>query len=974
MAGDYESQRISIDAPVPGTCEWFLAHHKFTAWTQAKSSSILWLTANPGCGKSVLSNFLVESLQKSHPEAIMCYFFFKNGDQTRTESHQAICALLHQLLMRLPEGVKSVLEAFSAKDHNLTSRNVEGLWKIFTAIVKEAKSPPVFFVIDALDECSEESRNRLIDLLSSKFSQPESDDRLPGPVRVLATSRPWPTIERRFKQSSTIRLRGEDETRISKDIEAMVNYKLQEFSEIESLSPETKDLIGQRLLSGADQTFLWVSLVFDQLAQLQSRTLKSVRKALENIPTQLDQLYETTFSQFQDKNASSRLLRLIVAAKEPLHLDEINILLNIDRDTESLNLLRQDLEPNMEYATKQLGGFFIRIINSRVHLVHQTAREFLLQGKTELHSNITTPHIDLDYGESEIAEACIRFLTLPDIPQRDSLPSKKDDLPRLNHQFVLQLPVWARLFYPYAAINWGVTKGAEAAAARDKGLEVDMHLLCDAEETIFPGWWCFYAMKNPSPWGPIFWCDNPNFAHLSIARGHFAISKMLIETGSCKTNSRDSQGRDVLFIATWERQWEHFEWLLSRFSFSEAQIGSALIAAALQPHMDILNSLIKTGVDLNASYDFKGGTETPGENAIWRTDILEPFLNNGLVVTDEQIMGTAKCGYSEPLKLLLVHDVRDNESKRAVLNQALREAAYWGYVDCYDIIMSFAPELIVQAPDISRGLEQAILRADSYNLTRLLSKGADASEALSIASQLGHAQTTEILLQARTYSGQQLNEALAVFFDVHTSPELGEYVFNRMQSVLTSTDSGVRLHNAFKVVPSFKQGMSYLGLYLERGAKITPEQYIKSTSQAIALDEEFANFLLDNISRLQNSALKQEDFLPLACLWGKTGVVEAIVNRSEGQMNNQEGLAIDPIFISTASGNPDVVRYILQKGADPRRVFECSIKRPLDPLASVYFQELIRLLGGCISESAISLARRLKYGDIEKLLETTQPP
>ena len=42
-----------------GTCEWFLQHEKYLNWRHREGAGWLWVTADPGCGKSVLSKFLV---------------------------------------------------------------------------------------------------------------------------------------------------------------------------------------------------------------------------------------------------------------------------------------------------------------------------------------------------------------------------------------------------------------------------------------------------------------------------------------------------------------------------------------------------------------------------------------------------------------------------------------------------------------------------------------------------------------------------------------------------------------------------------------------------------------------------------------------------------------------------------------------------------------------------------------------------
>jgi hypothetical protein len=55
---DYESHKKRNDPPVEGTCRWFLQHEKYLHWHASNVSELLWLSADPGCGKSVLTSFL----------------------------------------------------------------------------------------------------------------------------------------------------------------------------------------------------------------------------------------------------------------------------------------------------------------------------------------------------------------------------------------------------------------------------------------------------------------------------------------------------------------------------------------------------------------------------------------------------------------------------------------------------------------------------------------------------------------------------------------------------------------------------------------------------------------------------------------------------------------------------------------------------------------------------------------------------
>ena len=60
LASDYRSDKDSISEKVAGTCEWFYEDAKFLQWRNSKESRVLWVSAGPGCGKSVLSRSLID--------------------------------------------------------------------------------------------------------------------------------------------------------------------------------------------------------------------------------------------------------------------------------------------------------------------------------------------------------------------------------------------------------------------------------------------------------------------------------------------------------------------------------------------------------------------------------------------------------------------------------------------------------------------------------------------------------------------------------------------------------------------------------------------------------------------------------------------------------------------------------------------------------------------------------------------------
>lgn len=79
FASDYEDYKDFNPERVPGTCEWFFKDDRFYKWRDSNTSSLLWVSAAPGCGKSVLSRALVDEqkLSTNVTTSSVCYFFFQ---------------------------------------------------------------------------------------------------------------------------------------------------------------------------------------------------------------------------------------------------------------------------------------------------------------------------------------------------------------------------------------------------------------------------------------------------------------------------------------------------------------------------------------------------------------------------------------------------------------------------------------------------------------------------------------------------------------------------------------------------------------------------------------------------------------------------------------------------------------------------------------------------------------------------------
>jgi hypothetical protein len=86
---------------VSSTCQWVLNHERYHSWHENSRDSLLWISADPGCGKSVLAKSLIDNELRNTEEHTICYFFFKDN-KAQDNIATALYALLHQLFTHQP--------------------------------------------------------------------------------------------------------------------------------------------------------------------------------------------------------------------------------------------------------------------------------------------------------------------------------------------------------------------------------------------------------------------------------------------------------------------------------------------------------------------------------------------------------------------------------------------------------------------------------------------------------------------------------------------------------------------------------------------------------------------------------------------------------------------------------------------------------------------------------------------------------
>jgi hypothetical protein len=387
-ACSYEDSKNRNHERVIGTCDWFTDHGLFKEWnlpTESlhETSGLLYVTADPGCGKSVLSRYLIDQILHDDGRTV-CYFFFKDDFEDQKSSLSALCTLLHQLFdLNSHLLTDTILAKHGARGEKFVESFPE-LWKTF---VDAAGCRETVCVLDALDECRDSDRKQLINAITGT--------RVPG-LKFLLTSRPYEHIRREVfqrpkAQMASIHLqgdRGPTAGAIVQEIKLVVESRIDETADLFYLEPDERQLMRKQLGSVSNRTYLWITLVFDGLMDSKLGIDKSdILNLTKKLPQSADDAYEKILNKSPDFEKARRLLHIILGAKRPLSLAEMSIAwafkdLGYERPRTSVTN-RIIPESRIRAHLRDLCGLFVIVVDDKVYLLHQTAREFLIRNITE---------------------------------------------------------------------------------------------------------------------------------------------------------------------------------------------------------------------------------------------------------------------------------------------------------------------------------------------------------------------------------------------------------------------------------------------------------------------------------------------------------------------------------------------------------------------------------------------------------------
>ena len=375
--------------------KWIFENEKYAAFTSWDESNLpqcrlLWIKGPAGTGKTMLLIGIIRELsdQLAKRAPTLSYFFCQSTNKgiPLNNARDTIRSLIWMLVIQqqhlIPHLVKKY--EFSGEKAFTDLNALQAMSTLFEKMLVDAG--PVYFFIDALDEC-EQGLDSLINLISTSLT-PENK------VRWLVSSRPEVDILTKLKKlkkkhPAIIETLDELDIRSQKDrVEKYIKYKLAGLKDSDinnTYNDEILATVAKEVCKRAQNNFLWMHLVFKDLNDM---TGPDAIQSIENYPAGLSELYDHKMTRIERANTKYQqhcwdfLIAISLAYRLPLSLSELAIFVPLQRKTDLPKIVKEC-------------GSFLTTKEKTVNVIHKSAKDYLENERSKLRGGTIRGHADI---------------------------------------------------------------------------------------------------------------------------------------------------------------------------------------------------------------------------------------------------------------------------------------------------------------------------------------------------------------------------------------------------------------------------------------------------------------------------------------------------------------------------------------------------------------------------------------------------
>jgi hypothetical protein len=272
---------------------------------------------------------IVNELEKSMAKTdLLSYFFCQATDSRISNATAVLRGLVFLLIHQQPSLISHLRVKYDHAGRTLfeDANAWYALSEIFTNILQDPTLKNTYLIIDALDECVKDIP-KLLDFIGQKSS-------ISPRVKWIVSSRSLPDIEELLERTGhkvglNLELNAES---VSTAVSIYIEHKVLQLAQRKKYDEKTRDAVLDHLFSNANDTFLWVALVCENLEKIPRwNTLAK----LNTFPPGLDSVYERMMEQIcnsDNADLCKQVLASIAIVYRPITLKELTSLVEVPAD------------------------------------------------------------------------------------------------------------------------------------------------------------------------------------------------------------------------------------------------------------------------------------------------------------------------------------------------------------------------------------------------------------------------------------------------------------------------------------------------------------------------------------------------------------------------------------------------------------------------------------------------------------------